>query len=217
MRAPHAARPRLVVDNSSRRTREKRSIKCQSPLPAGGLDGQQHVSPVRESVPRPPVDDGGLPDSAEKSNGLRPIKGLKNVRNRLSFVSHRGAVYSNGLKVVKPLELELTSGAEICWNQGMALAREKSPGELTSRSVTAIAARLFAFRESQGWDQAELCRRSGIAANTYNQWEKAKGRPELDKAIILRDKFGLPLDWIYLGDAACLPHHIAIKLSPTYL
>ena len=213
----HAARPQLVVDNSRRRTREKRGIKFQSPLLAGGLDDQQYVGPVRESVPRSPVDDGGLPDSAEAANGFRPTKELENVRDRLIFVSHRRVVYSNGLKFVKPLELELTSGTEICWNQGMALAKKKSPDKLNPRSITAIAARLYAFRESQGWDQTELCKRCGIATNTYNQWEKGKGRPGLDKAIILRDAFGLPLDWIYLGDAACLPHHIAVKLSPAYL
>ena len=142
----HATRPVLVIDNSSCRAREKSSIKIHPPLLAGGLDGQQYVSPVRESVPRPPVDDGGLPDSAEAANRFRPTKSLKNVRNRLNFVSHRQTVYSNGLKFVKPLELELPSGTAICWNQGMALAKHKSPCDPNPRTIPAICARTLAFR-----------------------------------------------------------------------
>ena len=80
------------------------------------------------------------------------------------------------------------------------------------RSVGAIAARLAATREALGLNQRQLCERTGIAPNTYNQWEKAKGRPDLDGAIILCDKFGLTLDWIYLGDESRLPHDMVIGL-----
>ena len=80
------------------------------------------------------------------------------------------------------------------------------------RTVEAIAERLRRTRQAQGLSQTELCRRTTIATNTYNQWEQAKGRPELDKAVLLCDALGYTLDWIYLGDESGLPHSLAVKL-----
>jgi len=76
-------------------------------------------------------------------------------------------------------------------------------------SVEQIALRLRVTREALGLSQVELCRRSGLATNTYNQWEKGKGRPDLDGAIAYSKAFRIPLDWIYLGDPSGLPHSVA--------
>lgn len=84
---------------------------------------------------------------------------------------------------------------------------------LSMRSVDEIALRLYQTRQALGLSQVELCARAGIATNTYNQWEKAKGRPELDKAVQLCDAFDLTLDWIYLGDASGLRHDLAVKIQ----
>lgn len=81
------------------------------------------------------------------------------------------------------------------------------------RSVAAIAARLIATREALGLNQAAFCTEAGIARNTYNQWEKAINRPQLDYAIQLCEKFGLTLDWIYRGIPSRLPHDIAMQLA----
>lgn len=83
----------------------------------------------------------------------------------------------------------------------------------SAHSVEAIAARLLATREALNLNQRQLCERTGIAPNTYNQWEKAKGRPDLDGALVLCEKLGLSLDWIYRGDESRLPHEIAVKLG----
>jgi len=81
-----------------------------------------------------------------------------------------------------------------------------------TRSVRAIAERLLKTQHALGLNQRQLCARAGIATNTYNQWVKAKGRPDLDEAFKLCDAFGLTLDWIYFGDPSGLPHALAIKL-----
>lgn len=81
------------------------------------------------------------------------------------------------------------------------------------RSVEAIAHRLRSLEAALEINQTEVCRRTGLALNTYNQWRNAKGRPELDKAIQLCDAFGISLDWLYRGDAGSLPHQIAVKLA----
>jgi transcriptional regulator with XRE-family HTH domain len=79
-------------------------------------------------------------------------------------------------------------------------------------SVLSIAGRLTALREELGLNQAEICRLTGVEPNTWNQWEKAKGRPELDKALLVCGATGVTLDWIYRGNPAGLPYDLAQKL-----
>lgn len=90
--------------------------------------------------------------------------------------------------------------------------------ERHERSVQSIAKRLRATRAAlDDIKQAQFADGAGIARNTYNQWEKAKGRPSLDDAIKLADAYGLTLDWIYLGDASGLPLRIASRLAAPLL
>lgn len=77
-----------------------------------------------------------------------------------------------------------------------------------------IAFRLRSTRLALELSQAELCRLTGIATNTWNQYEKGISRPELDKALILCEKLGITLDWIYRGDPSGLPLRITEKLRP---
>jgi transcriptional regulator with XRE-family HTH domain len=81
------------------------------------------------------------------------------------------------------------------------------------RSPEAIADRLRATRRALGLNQRQLCERAGLLPQTYNQWEKAKGRPDLDGALALCDAFNLSLDWIYRGDPSQLPFKIAIHVA----
>lgn len=80
------------------------------------------------------------------------------------------------------------------------------------RSIAAIAKRLRATREALELKQREFAGLAGIAANTYNQWEKGERRPGLDQAIRLADAHRITLDWIYLGDMSGLPLKISVKL-----
>lgn len=80
---------------------------------------------------------------------------------------------------------------------------------ITITGVPAIAERLRITRQALRLKQAALCRQTGIAPNTYNQWEQERGRPDLDGAMKLCDAFGITLDWIYRGSYAGLPYEIA--------
>ncbi|MCB7127906.1 MAG: helix-turn-helix transcriptional regulator [Candidatus Brocadiales bacterium] len=91
----------------------------------------------------------------------------------------------------------------------MAMARQS----INPRSVPAIAERLHRLRLVFGQNQTKFCDRTKIAKNTWNQWEKAHGRPGLDHAVRLCETLGVTLDWIYFGDASSLPHNIALKLD----
>ena len=86
-------------------------------------------------------------------------------------------------------------------------------GDAPSKTrVKAIALRLRQGRAALGLSQVELCRRAGIATNTYNQWEREHGAPDVWEAIKLVRAFGYTLDWIFEGNPAGLPHSIASKL-----
>jgi DNA-binding XRE family transcriptional regulator len=82
----------------------------------------------------------------------------------------------------------------------------------SEKTLQAIAHRLERTREALGLSQSEFADKAGIARNTYNQWEKGKGRPQLDGAIALCTAYGLTLDWIYFGQMAGLPYQTAQKL-----
>lgn len=82
------------------------------------------------------------------------------------------------------------------------------------RSIEEIGKRLKALRMAvSGDNQADFCRRLGIATNTWNQYEKGKGRPQLDVAVMLCDSLGVTLDWIYLADPSGLPHRLVIEVE----
>lgn len=82
----------------------------------------------------------------------------------------------------------------------------------TNTSLEAIARRLERTRTALGLSQSEFADKAGIARNTYNQWEKGKGRPQLDGAIALCHAYHLTLDWIYFGEVSGLPYQIASRL-----
>lgn len=80
-------------------------------------------------------------------------------------------------------------------------------------TVPKIARRLELSRRALGMTAAQLCRQSGIAPNTWSQWENGVGRPDLDGALQLTRTFGLTLDWIYEGDISGIRHELAVKIE----
>lgn len=76
-----------------------------------------------------------------------------------------------------------------------------------------IAERLSLVREVNGLTQAEFARRAGIAANAWNNYERARKRISIEAAIRLVNTYDLTLDYIYLGDASNLPYRLAKALD----
>jgi transcriptional regulator with XRE-family HTH domain len=82
----------------------------------------------------------------------------------------------------------------------------------SSRELEKIAERLENTRGALGLSQSELCAKTGIQRNTYNQWERGKQRPGLSQAMILCETFGITLDWIYRGDPGGIPARLNDKI-----
>lgn len=68
-----------------------------------------------------------------------------------------------------------------------------------------IGRRLVALRGALGLTLTEVCKITGIAKNTWSQWESGKQRPQLDFAITICHHSGVTLDWLYFGDPSGLP------------
>jgi transcriptional regulator with XRE-family HTH domain len=79
----------------------------------------------------------------------------------------------------------------------------------------AIADRLVRTRKALGFDeQAEFCRQIGVDKTVYNPFETGRRRISLEVALAIRERFAVPLDWIYCGDLSRVPGEIYAKLRP---
>ncbi len=61
--------------------------------------------------------------------------------------------------------------------------------------------------------QSEFARFCGIGAPTWNNIETGDNRIGLENALAVCRKTGASLDYIYLGNRACLPHALAIAIE----
>ena len=54
---------------------------------------------------------------------------------------------------------------------------------------------------------------TGFGKTRVSNWDKSYSRPDLDAGIIMAGKFGVTLDWLFLGNPAGLPQDLASKLN----
>jgi hypothetical protein len=79
---------------------------------------------------------------------------------------------------------------------------------------TEIGARLMRFREWQGlYNKQEFAKSHGFSVPAYTAWELGNRRIPIECAALLEERYGLTLDFIYLGRVKTLPHSLAIALS----
>lgn len=75
-----------------------------------------------------------------------------------------------------------------------------------------IGDRLRAFRESFDVTSKEFATMHNFAYSRYSNWETGHRRISIEAATLLRDKYDLTLDYIYLGkESAALQN--ALKLA----
>lgn len=80
-------------------------------------------------------------------------------------------------------------------------------------SVEEVAARLKLTREALKLSQADLCRRTGITTQAWNNAETADNRIGVDEAMKLCRAFGVTLDWVFRGNRALLPAIILEEIA----
>jgi transcriptional regulator with XRE-family HTH domain len=75
-----------------------------------------------------------------------------------------------------------------------------------------IGRRLAATRLALGYTQDELADEIGVSRSAYGNWEQGSRPPDYAAMRRLKKRFQVPLDWVYDGDPAQLPHHLAKTL-----
>ena len=195
---------------------------------------------------QPTPDGGSAPELVSKStlyvatgNRLRVLRealgydSLRDFAAAIDVPEDRFGTYERGVSLLQmptALLIKRRYGVTLEWiydgdatgmPQGLreaisAILERKTASPPTS--TESIARRLKLSREALGLNQTQFCSAAGVAPNTYNQWERARGRPELDGATQLCEAHGLTLDWIYRGLSGGLPDWLAYKmdLPPTH-
>lgn len=82
-----------------------------------------------------------------------------------------------------------------------------------NRDRPGIACRLTLTRDALGYDQGAFAQRAGLAASTYNQYEKGKNAPNMEAANKICDTYKLSLDWIFRGDTSSLRRETALAID----
>ncbi|MBO9428197.1 helix-turn-helix transcriptional regulator [Sulfitobacter sp. R18_1] len=75
-----------------------------------------------------------------------------------------------------------------------------------------IAHRLRAVRAYYDLGSAEYAEQANVSPKSYSQWESGDFRVSVDGAIRLHERYGISLDYIYLGVLDALPHKISAFL-----
>ena len=84
-----------------------------------------------------------------------------------------------------------------------------------SRTHNDIAKRLEMTRRALEKSAAELSRETGISANEWSQYinpDKYKRRITIDHVYLMKDAYGVTLEWIYDGDISTLSDRLAKKI-----
>jgi len=85
--------------------------------------------------------------------------------------------------------------------------------KITNGKYSDIANRLRAVRHIFGMTSKDFADQAGVPPKSYSQWESGGFRISIDGAMRLQERYGISLDFIYLGSIDTLPNKIATALS----
>ncbi|HWK44897.1 MAG TPA: helix-turn-helix transcriptional regulator [Stellaceae bacterium] len=87
-----------------------------------------------------------------------------------------------------------------------------APKTVPTQQEREIAARLTATREALGFTQQEMATSVGVERTAWANWEAARNLPNMLALARLRERYGVTLDWIIVGDPSGLRHSLATKI-----
>ena len=76
-----------------------------------------------------------------------------------------------------------------------------------------IGSRIAQLRNFIGENRPAFAKANNFSASQLANWEYGLRRISPDAAIRLVERYGVTLDWIYLGRASALPHNLATALA----
>jgi transcriptional regulator with XRE-family HTH domain len=95
----------------------------------------------------------------------------------------------------------------------LALLPSMNRKRINPESLPEIARRLRVLREALGYEtQGQMAAELGMTSNSWNNYERGFSRINLDAGLAIQRRWGVPLDWLYIGSTAMLPAHLAEKI-----
>lgn len=80
-------------------------------------------------------------------------------------------------------------------------------------SPAAQGIRLRALRMALNKTAAAMCEElDGISTSRWSNWERGRAAIDLNVAIAIKAKYGVPLDFIFAGDTGGMPAQLAAKI-----
>lgn len=76
-----------------------------------------------------------------------------------------------------------------------------------------IGARVRALRTHLGFSVKDFADMNSWGATQLTNWEQGHRRITVEAAVKLRQRYDIPLDWLYLGIESALPQNMAKALS----
>ena len=84
----------------------------------------------------------------------------------------------------------------------------------TPYAAPEVGERIRRLRLAMGFaNQAPFAELIGATRGELAMWESGQRRPSIAKAQPMVSRFGITLDWLFLGDSRHLTHDLAIRLS----
>ncbi len=73
--------------------------------------------------------------------------------------------------------------------------------------------RLLRMALTPAYNPAEFARQVGLTRTAWMRCEIGAARLGLTTALVLRQKFGVSLDWIYAGDERMMPQDLMLRVT----
>lgn len=82
-------------------------------------------------------------------------------------------------------------------------------------SAQAVGERIRILRDALEMSQTDFAKQAGLARAAVATWERGAQRPGIALAQKITDRYGVTLDWLFLGRTHTLRHDMAGLLSDT--
>lgn len=154
---------------------------------------------------------GGI---APRARQVLTVLGAKSSAADTSPVPPSPSMIASTSKAMEPVIVRKLRTCQEFASGETTLPMKSGRIDLMGDRVTEIANRLIRTRIALGFEsQADFCAQIDVQKHVYNPFEKARRRISLDVALKIRDRFGIPLDWTYCGDASRIPAGLFKKIS----
>lgn len=80
-------------------------------------------------------------------------------------------------------------------------------------SAPAVGERIRLLRDALGMSQTDFAKQAGLERAAVATWERGAQRPGIPLAQKITDRYGVTLDWLFLGRTNTLRHDLAGLLS----